>query len=487
MPPRRPGGRPNVLFLCADQFRFDCMGCAGNAVIRTPNLDRLASMGVRFDRAYSTAPLCIPARTHMLTGQTCWQTEVWGLNDRLIPAVPTFATELAAAGYFTGAVGKMHFKSCNAVGDIHEPHGFAEMILSEEVLPTDVQDEDDYTRYLKRHGYDLGRYVHGRRSPQFTREGYHAQASELPHEHFDTTWTGDETIRMLETHAGGPFCIVSSFVKPHFPVELPRDWPCPYRPEEIPFRASYTAEPAPELEKFRHNADTQRSARQMGWLDEKTLRAFAAYYYGNITLIDAQLGRILDALERLGLMDRTLVVFSSDHGECLGERGEVGKMSYHEESARVPMIAAGPMVSAPGRGDDRPVILEDLCATFLDVGGLAVPDAMMGRSMLPLLRDAKAAGRDAVFGVMGGPYHFDPNVAFCFVREGDWKYMYQFAGGREKLYDLADDPVELRDLADEPAHRGRCESLNRRLAAWFAENGAAFFTREGRLRKDLLA
>ena len=486
MTERREAPRPtNILLILTDQFRFDCLSCAGNPVIRTPNLDRLARMGCRFEHAYSTSPLCIPARTQLLTGMACWQTEVWGLSDRLVPMMPTFATALSERGYFTGAVGKMHFESCNRVGDIHEPHGFRELIVSEEVSPLDVAEEDDYARYLKRHGYELGKYSHGRRSPDYGREGYHAQVSALPNEHFDTTWTGDETLRMLDAHRQEPFCIVSSFVKPHFPCELPSDWPCPYDPAEIPFRASYNPEPDWQNETFAHDAQSQKGALQVGWLEENTLREFAAYYYGNIELIDVQVGRMLDYLAQHGLLDTTLVVFTSDHGECLGERGEVGKMTYYDESTRVPMILAGPMVTSPGAVDPRPVILEDLCPTFIAAGGVSVPDGLIGRNLLPFLADSELPGRDAVFGIMGGPFHFEPNVATCFVREGDWKYMYQFAGGKEKLFDLANDPVELNDLADDPTHHDRCVRMNGRLASWFADNGARFFTKNGRLRRDL--
>jgi len=474
----------NILLILTDQFRFDCLSCAGNPVIRTPNLDRLARLGRRFEYAYSTSPLCIPARTQLLTGMACWQTEVWGLSDRLTPMTPTFATALSQRGYFTGAVGKMHFESCNRVGDIHDSHGFQELVVSEEVSPLDVVEEDDYAKYLKSHGYDLGKYSHGRRSPDYGREGYHAQVSALPNEHFDTTWTGDETLRMLEAHRREPFCIVSSFVKPHFPCELPSDRPCPYDPATLPFRASYNPEPDWQSEKFVLEAQTQQNSLRLGWLEENTLREFAAHYYGNVELIDVQVGRMLDFLEQQGLLDTTLVVFTSDHGECLGERGEVGKMTYYDESTRVPMILAGPMVTNPGAVDPRPAILEDLCPTLM-AAGASVSDGLIGQNLLPLLADPELPGRDAVFGIMGGPYHFEPDGAICFVREGDWKYMYQFAGDKEKLYNLANDPIELDDLADGPGYRAHCERLNRRLATWFADNGARFFTKNGRLRRDL--
>lgn len=307
-------------------------------------------------------------------------------------------------------------------------------------------------------------------------------------EHFDvfltTTELGvyDHPPRIL--HGGGTFFIWSSFVKPHFPCELPSDWPCPYRPEDIPLRASYRPEGWPPDEKFTFMSNMQQSYRRTGWLEEASLREFAAYYYGNVTLIDVQIGRILARLEELGLRENTLVIFSADHGEGLGERDILGKATFYDESARVPMIASGPMVPAPGTVDERPVMLEDLCPTFLEAGGAAV-EGLIGESLLPLLREPGRPGREAIFGILGGSFHFEPGEAHCFVRAGDWKYMYQFARGTEKLYNLREDPVELVDRADDPGCAGVRDELHRRLADWFDRCGAGFLTKRGRLRKDL--
>lgn len=477
--------KTNILFIFCDEMRADCIGAAGNPVIQTPCLDRLAGEGILFKNAYSTAPLCVPARAHILTGLPCWETGVWGLADRVIPSMRTFAHALNEQGYFTGVVGKMHFGPTRGAGGIREPHGFQKMLLAEEVLPEDDLEDDDYWQYLKRKGYGyVGRYTHGKRSPANLKMGFQAQVSELPNKHFDTTWTGDKTIRMIKENADRPFFIWSSFVKPHFPCELPKDWPCPYKPEEIPLDKSYTPVPDFAKEKFRHG-EGQKNCLRQGWLEENTLRGFAAYYYGNITLIDIQVGRILKTLEELSLMDKTLVIFSADHGENLGGHGVVGKGNYYEESTKVPLIVSGPMVKARGAMDPRPVILEDMCPTFCEAGGAAISENLIGQSMLPLLYDPQMRGRDKVFGVIGGAWHFEPENALCFVQSGEWKYMYQFNGGLEKLYNLNRDPSELRNLADDPQSRSICEELNREIASWFSNNGAAFFTRNGRLRKNL--
>ncbi len=465
-------------------MRWDCLGAAGNTAIDTPNIDRLASRGVLFENAYSTSPLCVPARAQMLTGRTCWDTGVWGLGDSLAPLERTFAHALGERGYFTGAVGKMHFRANGETPSIRGPHGFDELILSEEVLPAELLVQDDYWRYLDRNGFGhLGTYAHGRRSPDHLGMGYRAQTSELPTEHFDTTWTGDETIAMIERNADRRFMICCSFVKPHFPCELPVDYPCPYDPGSIPFRESYDPSPDSDSEDFACFADIQRSTKDIGWLEEGLLREFAAYYYANITLIDAQVGRLVGTLRRLGLSDDTMVVFTSDHGEALGERGMIGKMSYYDESAKVPMVVYDPAADEPGRVDPRPVVLEDLCATFCDVAGCAPDEDMAGESMLPLLRDRNRPGRETVHGVMGGSYRFDENIAHCFVATDRWKYMYQFRGGREKLYDTANDPVALANVAS--GNREVCESLRESLAGWFTERGADFLTDGSTLRRDV--
>lgn len=477
--------KKNILFLFTDQMRWDCLGAVGNPVIQTPNLDRLASEGVLFLNAYSTAPLCTPARAQILTGRSCWDSCVWGLSDKVPASMRTFAHILNEQGYFTGAVGKMHFKPTSGGGSIREPHGFQKLVLSEEVPELDQLYEDDYWQYLNINGYGhVGKYTHGKRSPDYGYEGYQAQISELPLEHFDTTWTGNETIKMLEENADKPFMIWSSFVKPHFPCELPNDWSCPYKPEDIPFRDTYTSEPDID-NALSYNAASMKNAVEAGWLQEKTIRDFAASYYGNISLIDMQIGRILDKLEDLGLRENTMIFFSSDHGEGLGERGMLGKYSFYDESCRVPMIAAGPMVTSPKRIDNRPVILEDLCPTFVETAGGKIPDYMIGQSMIPLLRDTNQPGRKEVFGIMGGFSHFEYQYAHCFVRTNKWKYMYQFEGAAQRLFDIETDPLETNDLTSE--YPQECKRLNRLIADWFKTNGASWLVHNetGQLRKNL--
>jgi len=478
--------KTNILFLFADQMRCDCLGAAGNPVIKTPNLDRLAAEGVRFENAYSTAPLCTPARAQIMTGRACWDSGVWGLSGKVPASMRTFAHDLSDQGYFTGAVGKMHFKPAGGGGSIREPHGFQKLVLSEEVPELDELYEDDYWQYLDSKGYGhIGKYTHGRRSPDHGIEGYHAQISELPLEHFDTTWTGNETIKMLEEHADEPFMIWGSFVKPHFPCELPSDWPCPYKPEDIPLRANYTGKPDVANEKFSMDKSAMGNALEAGWLEEKTLREFAAYYYGNITLVDIQIGHILDKLDELGLRENTLIVFSADHGENLGEHHILGKANFYDESTKVPMIVSGPMVTNPGRVDSRPVVLEDLCPTFVDIAGGEIPDDIIGESIMPLLTDTFLAGKDAVCGIMAGSYHFEHHHAHCFIRSGKWKYMYQFNGGQEKLFDMEADSLEVNDLSQQ--NPKECESLNHKLADWFKDNGAHWLAHNqtGLLRKNL--
>jgi arylsulfatase A-like enzyme len=477
--------KTNILLLFTDQMRWDCIGAAGNQVIKTPNLDRLASEGVLFENAYSTAPLCTPARAQVMTGRACWDSGVWALGDKVPASMRTFAHEISDQGYFTGAVGKMHFKPMGGGGSIREPHGFQKLVLSEEIPELDEFYEDDYTQYLITNGYNVGRYTHGRRSPDYGIEGYHPQTSEMPLEHFDTTWTGNETIKMLEGNADRPFMIWSSFVKPHFPCELPKDWPCPYKPEDIPLRMNYKGKPDIDSEKFQMDKSAMNTALEARWLEEKTLREFAAYYYANITLVDMQVGRILNRLEELGLRENTLVIFASDHGENLGEHHILGKANFYDESTKIPMIVSGPMVAAPGRVDSRPVILEDLCPTIIDAADGNIPDNILGKSILPLLKNTAKPGRDKVFGIMGGTGHFEHYHAHCFIRSGKWKYMYQFNGGQEKLFDMEADPLEINDISAQSPEE--CERLNRELANCFKDNGAHWLVHHqtGKLKRNL--
>jgi arylsulfatase A-like enzyme len=479
---------PNILLLFSDEIRADALGCAGHPLVRTPHLDQLAARGVRFSRAYSTSPLCTPARAQVMTGLPCWRSEVWGLSDRFSPLIDTFAHRLTDAGYFTGVAGKMHLKPCSDGGNIREPRGFRHMQLSEEVPRLDDLDLDDYSLYLREHGYDVGKYTHGRRSPDHSLMGYRAQTSPLPEAHFDTTWTADRTIDMLERAATGtaPFCIWSSFVKPHFPCELPSDWPCPYDPADVLLDPSWDPAPTPDAEPFAVIREAQRTAASTGWLEERTLREFAAYYFANITLMDRHIGRVLAALERLGLAENTLVIFTADHGEHLGARSMLGKADFYEESAAIPFIAAGAGVAGAGRVDSSLITLEDLPATFTDLAGAPPLRGAVGQSLRPLLANASdTTWRSNIYSVLGGLFHFEQHNAQAAVTTDRWKYMYAFAGGHEKLFDLHADPHELKDLAGTTDGRTRCAELQRRLADWFAENGAAFLTVDHRLRRDL--
>lgn len=476
--------RPNFLFLLCDELRWDALGCMGHPMVATPNIDRLAARGVVFDRAYCTAPSCIPARSQMLTGLATPQCGSWSLSETIPPGMPTFAEALSGAGYATAAVGKMHFANLAGTSDMRTPHGFQHLVLGEEGQNRGYHEQDDYIQYLKQHGYaDWIPHQHGRRWRDEFHLAFKPQTSPLPLEHFDTTWTGRETISMLERIAGSssPFFLWSSFLKPHFPCELPADWPNPYRPEDVPLRLTTDYHPDPEREAFTALAALQAASKEHGWLEEETLRGFAAAYFANITLVDQEVGKILDALEQLGLTDNTMIVFSSDHGEHLGERGALGKITYYEESCRVPLIVAGPGVAEPGTRREELVILEDLCPTFVDAAGTQMPVPVYGRSLLPLLggADPTPPWRDAVCGVLGGITQVDLSMMHAFVRRDRFKLMWQFQGGKQKLFDLEADPLEQHDLAAQGKYEDILRQLRGVLASWLGETGAGHLVRDG--------
>ncbi|CAA6679211.1 MULTISPECIES: sulfatase [unclassified Lentimonas] len=427
--------QPNILFLFTDQLRFDAIAAHGNPMIKTPNIDRLVREGTSFSHAYTPSPVCVPARCSLVTGQPA---HVTGVVDNT--AMPfersTFMQRLTESGYRTHGVGKMHFDP-----DYKNLWGFQTRDISEE-----GKSDTDYALYLKEEGYGHIDNLLGLRSEYY----YIPQPSQLPDVHHETTWVADRSIEFLKQHDGEqPFFLWSSFIKPHPPFESPNPWHLLYRAFEMdePFRPD-------DMESFHclWNKIQNRYKYKDGGYDKQLFRTMRAAYYGCVSHIDYQVGRILDALG--DAIDDTLIVFSADHGEMLGDYGCVGKRCMLEPSARIPMIARQPGRFAAGATCEAPASLIDIGTTFLSAAGGDFEDAHTTSQDLSDVAQGSVS-REVVISQFS-----DKQWGLYLVTDGEWKYIYSAGDAQEWLFDLREG-VETVNRAEHPD----CAAIQSRLKA----------------------
>ncbi len=420
--------RPNVVVFFTDQQRWDSTGLGGNPLDLTPNFDRVARAGTHVARSFTCQPVCAPARSSLQTGRYATNTGVWRNGLALDPALPTLATHFNEAGYATGYIGKWHLAN-------EEPVSAA-----------------------RRGGY---RYWLGSNALEFTSDAYDArmydgddQPVKLPGYRVDAQT--DAAIRFIDEHQEGPFFLFLSYLEPHHQNHRD-DYPAPDG-----YRERYTGRWTPP------------DLAALGGTAQRDLGG----YWGMIRRLDEAFGRLLDALKSLGLREKTIVLFTSDHGCHFKTRNAEYKRSCHESSIRVPTALCGP--GFEGGGEVRELVsLIDLPPTLIDAAGLPVPTAMEGRSILPLLRGERADWPDNVF------VQISESQVGRAVRTGRWKYSVvapDCGGGRESradryveefLYDLESDPYELDNLVGLTSHRAVADRLRGRLIARMVAAGEA--------------
>jgi iduronate 2-sulfatase len=428
---QRPRARLNILLIMADDLNND-MGAYGHPIVRTPNLDRLAARGVRFDRAYNQFPLCSPSRVSMLTGLRPDTTRIYELQTdfrTIVPDAVTLPQLFRRNGYVAARVGKIyHYGNPGDIGTsgLDDPASWDAVVNPRGI---DKDEESVLTNLTPTRG--LGSSLSFYASPA------------ADEQHTDGK-VATEAIALLEKHKDRPFFIAAGFYRPHCPFIAPQKYFDMYPLDRITV-PRFTPEQIADL------PPAAMWTTPPNWdVPEDGLRQAIRAYYASITFLDANVGRVLDALTRLGLADNTLVVFVSDHGYHLGERGQWMKQSLFERSARTPLIIAGPGVS---RGaSSRTVELLDLYPTLGELASLAVPSGLHGRSLKPLLHDPKARwDRPAFTQVRRGGAN-NPFMGYS-VRTEKWRYIEWDEGkqGRQ-LYNEAEDPDELRNLATDPKH-----------------------------------
>jgi len=425
-----PESRPNVLLIVTDQQRADCIGLDPQSPppLQTPNVDWLARSGAHFLHAYSECPSCIPARRCLMSGTSPAANGAVGFQGRAWNPAHALAGELSRAGYQTEMIGKLH------LWPLRKRFGFDHMQLADATRGAD----NDYVDWLRsQHGrteVDPG-MAHG-----ISSNGWVGRPHHLPEEQMHSFWVVDRAMEFLQKRdPEAPFFLNISFIDPHPPLTPPEFYYQRYIQREIP--PPVVGDWAPEFagpEKgLSPNAGTIR-------LPEQDMQCTRAADYGMVNFIDDQLGRLFQFAPYLR---DSLVIYTADHGEMLGDHNMYRKTWPYEPSARIPYLVRAP--ESWGLPEETvcrtPVGLQDVMPTVLDAAGLDVPETCTGQSLLPVLRGEADRVRGLLHGEHAGCYDYaDGNH---FLVDGRFKYVWYSQTGREHLFDLAQDPQELHDLA----------------------------------------
>lgn len=430
----------NILILMADQLTPFALGCYGHQLVRSPNIDHLAEQGVLFEAAYCNSPLCTPARYAFMTGQHVSRIGGYDNAAYLPSTVPTFAHYLRAQGYRTCLSGKMHFVGADQL------HGFEER-LTTDIYPADFGWIPDWTAPEQR--IDL--WYHNMSSVK------QAGIAEITNQLAYDDEVGAQALRAIYDHARSsderPLCLVASFIHPHDPYATRRKYWDLYEGEEIDLPR--VVRPLAE-ENDPHSLRLEKAiALDAVDVDAEDVRRARRAYYGNVSYVDEWVGRLLSALGDSGLQENTIVVFLSDHGDMLGERGLWYKMSPFEWSSRIPLIIAAPQLFAASR-NATPVSQVEILPTLIDMakrsGANSAPapiDPLAGTSLLPLCENPESDADRATFVEYLAEGTGQP---LLMIRKGNLKYCC-CPGDPEQLFDLSEDPLELRNLAGSPERR----------------------------------
>lgn len=499
---------PNFLFIITDQHRADHLGCYGNPIVRTPHIDSLARRGWRSNRFYVANPACMPNRATLMTGRMPSVHRVRSNGIPLSQDATTFVELLAAAGYHTVSSGKIHLQPMLGEGPILQRASDATRppppVLKDAWHAADSRDYDQerINRWQAEPGHDLSLPYYGFQEVHLTmshadgahghygrwREARHPGADRLvgpenalpqegisalqawrtavPEELYSTSYIKEQAIDFLERHqaggAGKPFFLHCSFNDPHHPFTPPGRYWDMYDPREMPLPAAFEASrgvPPPPLAHVIAERDEGRANRESWMLQavtERDVREAIALTYGSITMIDDAVGEILATLERLGLADNTVVVFTSDHGDYMGDHQLMFKGPIHYDGLiRVPFIWADPRCARRDVTSSALAGTVDIGATILARAGLAPNHGMQGRNLLPLVEGRAQSVRQGIVVEEDNQrvfLGFDRPVRMRSLVTDRWRLTVYRGVSWGELYDLENDPLEMTNLWDDPRH-----------------------------------
>ncbi len=489
----------NILFIMCDQLRFDYLGCYGHPHLKTPNIDALAACGVRFDRAYVQSPVCGPSRMSFYTGRYM---RSHGANWNAFPlrvGEPTLGDHLAALGMRTALVGKTHMAADlagmkrlgidpnSSLGVLVAQCGFEPYERDDGLHPKGYpQPRPAYDDYLRAQGFDAENPWEewansGEDAPDGILNGWllanSNQPARIPEEHAETPYTTRRAMQFIDEAAkdGRNWCLHLSYIKPHWPYIAPAPYHDMYGLQDVvaPVRdAAERADPHPVYRALMQMRVSRNFSR-----DEVRARVIPAYM-GLIKQIDDQLGHLFRFLDERGLTSNTLIVFTSDHGDYLGDHWLGEKDFFHDCTVKVPLIVVDPSPEADvtrGTASDALVEAIDLVPSFVEYcGGTPLPNVIEGRSLLPLLRgEGPVNWRRVIFSeydysMLEARLILSQPIRDCrlfMVFDGRWKYIHAI-GFRPLLFDLQIDPGELRDLGADPRFASERARLKEALLDW---------------------
>ena len=453
--------RPNILFVMTDQQRSDTIRALGNQEIRTPVLDSLVEQGNAFTNCYTPSPVCVAARSATITGVPPHLNGCTSNNESPFH-LQSMMQVLQEAGYRTHGIAQMHFHP-----QVDAMWGFDSRDISEEGARR-PQSRNDFHDYLSANGYEHVLEPHGMRSEMY----YVPQPSQLPAKHHHTTWVADRAIDFLEGHdREQPFFLWASFIKPHPPFETPVPWNKLYRAAEM--LPPHRPEGFERLLSYWNLHQNRYKYRDKGY-DEMLFRTIKAMYYACISFIDFNLGRILEALGED--INNTIIVYTSDHGEMLGDYGSVGKRTMLNPAAKIPLILRAPQLVEPGRQIDQPVSLLDIFPTFAAAAGADIqPPSPDGADLFAIA--AGKCERDYVYSQFS-----EGNTGLYMIAGRDLKYIYSAADRKEWLFDLRVDPQETKNWAGNPRYDERLREIRRTLISRFERDGYDLVIKDGTWR-----
>lgn len=424
----------NVLFIVSDDLKASVLGCYGDKVCKTPNIDRLAREGMVFERAYCQGTVCAPSRRSFMYSRYA---DTKGVN---------LGEHLKRHGWYSARVGKIYHM--RVPGDIIAGTNGGDVASSwTERFNSQGQEAHTPGDYACLNLNIFTTELEGRESTRmpnrmFVSVSYQGDGSDQPDHK-----TATKTIELLRQHKDKPFFIAAGFVRPHYPMVQPEQYFAPYRWQDIEMPATVPDDigDIPKLGR----AGTMNSNNPIGKYPDNQKRMWAAYY-ASVTFMDEQVGRIINELELLGLRESTAIVFLSDHGYHLGEHTFWQKANLHEEVTRVPLIMSVPGF-APGK-TDAIAELVDIYPTLCELAGLSIPPAVQGTSLVPVLKDPLKS-------VKTGALSFNRGAS---LRERDWAYM-RYTDGTEELYDMKKDPRQFANQAKNPEYSAVLLQLRERL------------------------
>lgn len=464
--------KPNIILIISDQHRGDAMRCMGNEFINTPNLDALAENGTLFTNGYTSAPSSTPARAGLLTGMSPWHHGMLGygrVGNKYKYEMPEM---LRQNGYFTFGIGKMHWFPQKAL------HGFHGTLVDESGRVESKDFISDYRLWLQIKAPGI--------NPDSTGIGWNDHASgiyKLDEELHPTAWTGKMACDMIRNYKSGtkkPLFLKISFARPHSPYDPPKRFAKMYEGKEV--QEPYISEWCKDKEYAKQiNAEDAAHDAPYGNFGTEYAKESRRHYYANVTFIDEEIGKIINALKEEGLYENSIICYVSDHGDMLGDHHHWRKTYPYEGSTHIPFIVKWPSSYKYKKGEkiDNPVELRDLLPTFLEISGDNIPADMDGLPLTYLLNGNSDKWRKYID--MEHATCYSKDNYWCALTDGKIKYIWRFSTGEEELFDLKNDPHESRNVIHDKKYSKVYKELKNAMIEHLSERGDEF-VKDGKLQ-----